>query len=100
MNEERIEKCLRQVANTGTWKITCWLNTDPEIPVTRHFCMGITFFANNKRGCTSETHDVLVGTYKNVFLQGSLLIYHSSQPGTINVVRECFCWIWQDTISI
>jgi len=67
------------------YTITCRLNTDPELPVTRlgepwthHFCIGITFFANNKMGCTSGTHDVLVGTHQNVILQGALLIYHNN----------------------
>jgi len=48
---------------------------DPEIPVTRlgepcthHFCIGITFCAYNKRGCTSGTRDVLVGTHQNVII--------------------------------
>ena len=51
------------------------MSIDPEIPVTRlgepcthHFCIGITFCANNKRGCTSGTHDVLVGTHQNVII--------------------------------
>ena len=66
---------LMRSGRIGSYTITCRLNTDPEIPVTRlgepwthHFCIGITFFANNKRGCTSGTHDVLVGTHQNVII--------------------------------